>query len=345
RSGQHSRWCGFSLSGRWRIMGPVAGDDDLTEAHRGTRHLLLRRTRAQGDAVVWKTVVPGHPSAAALGAGLQREHDLLFRVDVPGAARPLGMSRIGGQPALMLADAGPVNLKDWLRRRPLAPDRFLPLALQLAETLARLHARRLLHRDLNPTNIVVGPGERLTLVDFGAATVLDGPGVPARLAGALPYLAPEETGRMNRLVDERADLYALGATFYEMLTGGPPISTSDPLAAVHAQLTWTPVPPARTNAALPSVLSDITVRLLAKMPERRYQSAEAVLADLRQAAARTHGNCIGGFELGLVDLARALPLPQRLYGREQPLAVLREAWERAAAGGREVVVIEGPAGV
>jgi serine/threonine protein kinase len=94
-----------------------------------------------------------------------------------------------------------------------------------------------LHRDLNPTNIVVGPGERLTLVDFGAATVLDGPGVPARLAGALPYLAPEETGRMNRLVDERADLYALGATFYEMLTGGPPISTSDPLAAVHAQLT------------------------------------------------------------------------------------------------------------
>ena len=324
-------------------MGPVAGEDDLTEAHRGARHLLLRRVLSRGE--VWKTVAPGHPAAPILAAGLQREHDLLARLNLPGTARPLGMSRVGDRPALVLADAGPCNLKEWLRRRPLAPDHFLALALQITEVLVHLHERHLLHRDLTPTNIVVGPDERLTLVDFDAATVLDGAGVPARLAGSLPYLAPEETGRLNRLVDQRADLYALGATFYEMLTGGPPISASDPLAAVHEQLAWTPLPPARTNAAIPSVLSDITVRLLAKMPERRYQSAEAVLADLRQAVSRTRGDCIAGFELGLVDLARALPLPQRLYGREAPLLELRAAWERAVAGGREVVMIEGLAGV
>jgi predicted ATPase/signal transduction histidine kinase len=322
-----------------------AGEHDLTEAHRGPRHLVLRQARAQAGALIVKTIAPGHPATAALAAGLRREHELLARLSVPGAARPMGMSEVEGQPALLLVDAGPLNLKQWLRRRPLAADRFLALAVQLAETLARLHERHLVHRDLNPTNIVVGDGDRLTVIDFDAATIVDGPGVPARLAGALPYLAPEETGRMNRLVDARADLYALGATFYEMLTGAPPISSADPLEAVHAQLTWSPVPPARTNAALPSVLSDITVKLLAKMPERRYQSAEALLADLRQAQQRLRGDSIAGFELGLVDLARALPLAQHLYGREQPLASLRAAWERAAAGARAVVVIEGPAGV
>src|SRR5262245_37387727 len=115
----------------------VAGEEDLTEAHRGTRHLVLRRARPQADAVILKTIAPGHPAASSLADGLRREHDLLARVNLPGTARPLGMGRVDGQPALLLADAGPSNLKQWLRRRPLPPDQFLRLALQLAETLAR----------------------------------------------------------------------------------------------------------------------------------------------------------------------------------------------------------------
>src|SRR5689334_21790316 len=117
----------------------VAGEHDVTEAHRGPRHLVLRRGRAPADALIVKTIAPGHPAASALAAGLQREHDLLAGLSVPGAARPLGMSELEGQPALLLADAGPLNLKQWLRRRPLPADRFLALAVQLAETLARLH--------------------------------------------------------------------------------------------------------------------------------------------------------------------------------------------------------------
>src|SRR5262245_12686587 len=149
-------------------MVPASGVHDLTEAHRGARHVVLRGEAGQGQAVVWKTVAPGHPAAGAAAIALHREHELLVRVSGIGTAQPPGMTRLREGPALMLAEAGAVNLKDWLRRRALSAEVFLALALQLTETLVRVHGARVLHRDLNPTNIVVGPGDRLTLVDFDA---------------------------------------------------------------------------------------------------------------------------------------------------------------------------------
>src|SRR5207244_6415845 len=135
-------------------------------------------------SVVVKAVLPEHPSAAALAADLRREHELLAPLRLPGVAQALGLIEIGALPALVLVDAGPVNLATWLRRRALSPEVFLDLAIQLAETLARLHDHGILHRDVNPTNVVVGPDDRLTLVDLGAATPLVGPGLPAHPHGS-----------------------------------------------------------------------------------------------------------------------------------------------------------------
>jgi predicted ATPase/signal transduction histidine kinase len=246
-------------------------------------------------------------------------------------------------------DAGVLNLKQWLHRRKVSPREFLAIGVQLAEALVGLHGRKIIHRDINPWNVVVDPHGRATLLDVEAATALPGgdarAGVPARLGGELSYVAPEETGRMNRLVDQRADLYSLGAVFYEMLTGSPPFVSGDPVQLVHAHLAREPVPPVQGNPTVPVVLSDMVVKLLAKTPEGRYQSAAALLADLREAQDRLdRQGAIAPFELGLVDVAQELPMPERLYQRESQRAALLAAWEQAAAGASRVVILAGPAG-
>ena len=173
---------------------------------------------------------------------------LVSLAGLPGVARALALEENAGLPLLVLDDAGPMALGEWLERRPMELAAFLPLALRMAETVAALHARGVVHRDVNPSNIVLDAGgEHPTLVDFGAAATLAGVS-PARadlsgtLAGTLPYMAPEQTGRMGRVVDHRADLYALGATYYQMLTGAPPFTSTDPVELVHAHLARPPVP-------------------------------------------------------------------------------------------------------
>jgi predicted ATPase/signal transduction histidine kinase len=328
------------------ILGAVV----IGEIHRSSRYVVSRaRSAKTGANIVVKAVRAEHPDPAATFR-LKQEYDLLVSLNLPGVVRPIAFEPVAGRPALILEDAGAQNLKQWLHRREISPASFLALAVQLAEALARLHGRNVLHRDINPWNVVVDQRGRATLIDFEAATAVTGQsievGVPARLDAELSYIAPEETGRMNRLVDQRADLYSLGVVFYEMLTGGPPFVSTDPVQLVHAHLARPPVPPVQVNPSVPAVLSDVVVRLLAKMPESRYQSAKSLFEDLREAKARleTHG-AIAPFELGLVDLAEELPLPERLYQREGERAALLAAWQEVAAGETGVVVLAGAAGI
>ena len=165
-------------------------------------------------------------------------------------------------------------------------------------------------------------GDRPTLVDFETATstpaFTQAPDPPGELEGTLTYIAPEQTGRMNRGVDRRADLYALGATFYEMLTGAPPFSARDPLELLHAHVARRAHTPAVVNASVPTAVSNIVVKLLSKMPEWRYQSADALKMDLNEARARWRSaGKIESFELGRHDVPYGLLIDGSLYGREQ----------------------------
>jgi predicted ATPase/signal transduction histidine kinase len=323
--------------------------DRAVEIRRTGRYLVSRVTGPAGELVVSKQVLATGPDPRAAAERLRHEHELLLSLDLPGVVRPLGFRSDPSTPALLMEDAGPRDLDAWLRGKPLPLAEFFRLAIPLAELLARLHARNVIHRDISPGNVVLDEGGRPTLVDFeGAALVGPDPlaGVAPHPEADPPYLAPEQTGRTSRLVDRRADLYSLGATFYQMLTGAPPFRASDPMELVHAHLAQPPLPLDRVNAAVPAVLSDIVLRLLAKMPERRYQRGEGLLADLREAAARLEpSGAVAPFELGLDDLARELPLPSRLYGREADLGRLRAAWGRVKAGGTEVLVLTGEAGL
>jgi predicted ATPase/signal transduction histidine kinase len=233
------------------------------------------------------------------------------------------------------ADAGPRGLDQWLRGRALAPEVFLRLALPMAAALAELHGRPLVHRALSPRNVLVDRDGRVSFAGAGAP----GP-------GTLPYGAPEQTGRIGRAVDVRSDLYALGAIYFEMLTGAPPFGAPASLDLLHAHLAREPTPPHRLNPDVPAGLSALVLRLLAKMPEDRYQSARALLLDLEHAQHLwQRQGTVAPFPLGASDLDQALPLPAGLYGRDIAFGQLREAWERAQAGAVELVLLTGPEGV
>ena len=328
----------------------MSGDaDEVSEVHRGRRYVVTRRRRGSADHwVVCKTVRPDGPNPAAAAMLLEHEYRLLMRLALPGMARPLALEHFEGRPVLVLEDAGPQALDAWLHRRPLPLERFLALARELAGTVKSLHARSVVHGDISAPNVVIDVEGHTTLIDFDHAISLakTPQGLPPQLEGITAYTAPEATGRVNRLVDARADLYALGAVFYELLTGAPPFSARSPLELVHAHLAQAPVAPTQLNPVIPAVLSDLVLKLLEKMPEARYQSAEALCADLDLCAdGLTATGHIPAFDLGLVDVARELPIPDKLYQRQAQRAMLLSTIDRAALGAMPVVWLTGSAGV
>jgi predicted ATPase/signal transduction histidine kinase len=338
----------------------IADDQTCQEIHRGRLHLVQRIRAASGAQHVVKTILDDVDEVATAIDRLRSEHALLATLDLPGVVKTLGLDEQAGGPALLLQDVGIHNLKQWQKRRPLAPAQFFKLAIAITRTTAGLHARNIIHGDLNPANIVIDGDDQITLVDFETAVRVADPApgqrptapgavkvgpAPDATPCALPYAAPERTERMNRPVDHRADLYSLGITFYELLVGAPPFAGSDPMTLVHAHLARTPLPPHEANPDVPVLLSDLVLRLLAKMPEQRYQSAQGLLSDLLLAQARLQAGALAPFELGLADLAHILPLPDRLYGRLAAHERLLAAWQRAATGQRAQVLIMGEAGV
>ena len=232
---------------------------------------------------------------------------------------------------------------------PLPPDELAGLAWQLARALAALHARHVVHRDVSPANIVLPAesGRGPYLIDFELATTT----AEIRpefthhdeIVGTLAYLAPEQTGRTGRPVDERADLYALGATLYELATGDPPFGTGDPLRLCHAHLARRPTPPAEVNPAVPAGFSDIVMHLLEKEPDSRYQTAEGLAHDLGLLRGRRTEQS-ASLRIGAHDFpARLLP-QSRIIGRESEIRVLDTAFADAMLGLSHGVLVSGAAG-
>src|SRR3954447_3119661 len=217
---------------------------------------------------------------------------------------------------LVLEDPGGSPV-DRLLGRPLNVSHFLRIAIPLAGALRQMHERGLIHKDIKPANILVDAASGgVWLTGFGIASRLprehQAPAPPEVIAGTLAYMAPEQTGRMNRSVDSRSDLYALGVTLYEMLTGQLPFTAADPIEWVHCHIARQPVPPNERVAGLPGPLSAIVMKLLAKTAEDRYQTAGGVEADLRRSVAEwvSHGR-IDPFLLGAYDVSDRLLSPEK----------------------------------
>src|SRR5271155_2955732 len=293
-----------------------------------------------------------YPSPVSLQR-LEHEHALRADLDAEWAARPVELIRREGRLTLVLEDPGGEPLERMLGR-PMDVSQFLRIAVSLASVIGRMHAQGLIHKDLKPANIlvdVVSGSVRLT--GFGIASRLprerQAPAPPEVIAGTLAYMAPEQTGRMNRSVDSRSDLYALGVTFYEMLTGTLPFTAADPMELVHCHIARQPASPAERVAGVPEPLSAMVMKLLAKSAEERYQTAAGVEADLRQALAEWEARGRGGikpFQLGAYDVSDRLLIPEALYGRGCEIDTLLAAFDRVVASGEpEFALVSGYAGI
>src|SRR3979409_807835 len=251
---------------------------------------------------------------------LEHEYALKAELDAGWAARPVALTRYNDRLTLVLEDPGGAPL-DRLLGRPLQVSHFLRIAIPLAGALRQVHERGWIHKDIKPANILVDAASGgVWLTGFGIASRLprehQAPARPEVIAGTLAYMAPEQTGSLNRWVDYRSALYALGVTFYEMLTGTLPFTAVDPMEWVHCHIARQPVPPSQRVAEIPQPLSAIVMRLLAKTAEERYQTAAGVEADLlRCLAEREATGRIGSFPLGAHDASDRLLIPEKLFGR------------------------------
>jgi PAS domain S-box-containing protein len=316
---------------------------------------VLCRGRRRGAGGQWNavlTVFPAgeHPTPSSLDR-LAHEYELKEDLDGAWAARPLEFVRKGGRTMLVLEDPGGEPLARLLDG-PMKVGDFLRIAIGLASTLCKVHQRGLVHKDINPANILVSGGsEEVRLIGFGIASRLSRerqtPDPPETITGTLAYMAPEQTGRMNRSVDSRSDFYALGVTFYQMLTGVLPFAAADPMEWVHCHLARKPLPPTERLKGVPGVISAIIMKLLAKTAEQRYQTAAGLGRDLRRCltAWEVLGR-IDDFPLGEHDTPDRLLIPEKLYGREREIKTLLAAFDRIVqGGGPELVLVSGYSGI
>ena len=290
------------------------------------------------------------PSPETL-ARLQRAHALREELDPAWAARPLRLEPRQGRLTLVCEDPGGEPLLR-LMGRPCEIKAFLRLAIGIATVVAQVHQRGLIHKDIKPANVLVNSVTgQAWLLGFGIASRLprerQAPAAPEVIAGTLAYMAPEQTGRMNRSIDARSDLYALGVTLYEMLTGELPFAAADPMEWVHCHIARQPTPPDERVAGIPGPLSAIVMKLLAKNAEDRYQTAAGLAADLRKCLAQwERDRSIGVFPLGANDVRDQLLIPEKLYGREHEIGTLLGAFDRVATNGAtELVLVSGYSGI
>src|SRR6516164_4096352 len=290
------------------------------------------------------------PSRSSLDR-LSHEYELKDELDGAWAVRPLDFVHDGGRTVLVLDDEGGEPL-DRLLGVPIEVGHFLCLAIGIAAALGKLHQRGLVHKDIKPANILVnGATGEVRLTGFGIASRLprerQSPHPPEMIAGTLAYMAPEQTGRMNRSIDSRSDLYALGVTFYQMLTGALPFTAADPMEWVHCHLARRPVAPAERLSKIPGAVSAIVMKLLAKRAEDRYQIVAGLESDLRRCLTAWEAQCrIDDFPLGEQDKPDRLLIPEKLYGRQREVETLLAAFDRIVNGGApELVLVSGYSGI
>ncbi|MFD2111876.1 diguanylate cyclase domain-containing protein [Thiorhodococcus fuscus] len=328
----------------------IAGYDRAVRIYESQVSLVLRARRQEdGLSVILKILKNAYPSARDL-ARYRHEYAMLGQLRSDRIIGSSGLIEYGNTLVLVLEDFGAQSLKSLLQIRPLALPNLLRIALDVARGLSELHGSQIIHKDVNPSNIVHNPESGQTkLIDLGIAATVSSSN-PHRddtglLEGTLAYISPEQTGRMNRSVDYRSDLYSLGVTLYELLTGSLPFSANHSLELVHAHIARSPRPIREIRPELPGILSSIVDRLMAKTAEARYQSAAGLAHDLEECLIRLeNGGEISPFVLGQRDRLEVFYLPQKLYGRDREIATLLDAFERCAQGEGAWLLVSGYSG-
>lgn len=324
------------------------------QIHDSEGSTVYRAAREADDqAVVLKVLKPAYPPPARI-AWFRREFEIASSLHQPHVVRMLDLGTQDYRWFIAMEDNGGESLDRLLQRRRPTLSEALRIAVGLVDALGEVHAANVIHCDVNPSNVICHPETlEVRLADFGIASLFARQdaalGSGGTLQGTPAYIAPEQTGRMNRTVDYRADFYSLGVTLYEMLTGVLPFDSDDSMELVHCHLARQPIPARDRNPEVPGVLSDLVTRLMAKTAEDRYQSTFGIKADLEECLQRLEGSgTIAPFELGRHDVHERFQIPQKLYGRQAEIDSLLSAFAGAASSDDTpgaVMLVRGQSGI
>jgi predicted ATPase/GAF domain-containing protein/tRNA A-37 threonylcarbamoyl transferase component Bud32 len=309
----------------------------VARIYQSANSLVYRSIRtADGRSIILKLLKPGYPTPAEL-TRYKQEYQIVRSLQIEGVVKAYNLQKYQNTLVMFLEDFGGESLATLLASRKITLLEFLDLAIKLAETLSQIHAANIIHKDLNPANIIYNSATgQVKIIDFGISTVFTRENTslkhPDVLEGTLAYMSPEQTGRMNRTLDYRSDFYSLGVTFYQLLTNQLPFATTDALELLHCHIARLPLPPYQLDPAIPLTVSAIVMKLLSKTAEERYQSAWGLKVDL--AACRRQLELTGEikeFTLARRDISGNFQIPQKLYGRQQEIETLLAAFARVAS--------------
>ncbi len=334
---------------------PVLSRYDLVEElQHSSDSVVFRAKQGSGDSmglprsVIIKLLPVEYPSYQDL-INFRHQYTITKDLDIPGVLRPYHLEEHDRGYALVMEDYGGMALDQY--PEPLNLADVLEIAIQLTSTLQLLGKQNIIHKNINPTNLLINPHtKQIKLIDFSIASLLPRETPlfvnPDLIEGNLAYIAPEQTGRMNRGIDYRSDFYSLGVTLYELFTGQLPFRTTDPIKLVHCHLSQIAIPANLVNPKVPVVVAKIVAKLMAKNAEDRYQSALGIQHDLANCLHHWLSmNRINEFELAQQDFSDRFTLPEKLYGRTAELKTLLDAFQRVSQGQTEMMLVAGFSGI
>lgn len=329
----------------------LAGYQMLTQIYESANSLVYRGLRKQDNhPVILKVLKADYPTPAEI-IRYKHEYEITHNLNLDGVIRAYSLEKSQNTLVIVLEDFGGESLKMLRIYQDLTLEDFLSLCISVTNILSKIHSENIIHKDINPSNIVLNPKTgQIKIIDFGISTILsrENPTFknPNVLEGSLAYMSPEQTGRMNRAIDYRTDFYSLGVTFYELLTHKLPFDSTDAMELVHCHIAKQPLPPHEINPQIPKVVSDIVMKLLAKTAEERYQSAWGIKADLEKCLTQLQNNGqISYFALGEQDISDKFQISQKLYGREREVETLLQAFDRVSQGATEMMLVSGYSGI
>ena len=307
--------------------------------------------KPDNQPIILKMLKETYPDSSEL-TRYQQEYQITCSLNADGIIKAYDLQRYENSLVMLLEDFGGQSLKRLLSQQGrLSLEQFLAIAIKITDSLRIIHDQNIIHKDINPSNIIYNSEtEQLKIIDFGISTRLSQEFMPIcnpnELEGTLAYIAPEQTGRMNRGLDYRSDFYSLGVTFYELVTNKLPFETSEPMELVHCHIAQQPIAVDKVIPDIPRIIADIIAKLLAKNPEERYQSAWGVKADIETCLNQLQDQrSITVFKLGKKDVSEKFHIPQKLYGREAEIEKLLSTFKKVVQGTTEMILISGYSGI